>query len=391
MALQNLVGQGRWLPPLPEGIFSDGIPSVNSSIALDADEEEWQWIGRVRIDGGGSKTFGTSSILSWLPGAAITFVATATLRVGVKKAASIDAANGPPARATIGAAAFDVYKDLVGGTDTITASTYRNEAMASGTPFTVTDGDLLAVCFHLDITANAQSVLVRNTSMINLLVLPVSTLVTSGPTYTAQTVAGNVVIAFDDGTLGWIEPTYPFSNTNVVVATASIGNGNIIGNIFRTNYSCKVDAIAAILDLATGSDCALELYSTPLGTPVLIESVAIDQNITGTAAAGMAFVNLTTPRTLTINTDYLVGIKQTTATALTGRQHDVDSAAHFKPLGMGAECYAADSVAGATFAQQNSGKRRYSIWVRVSASDDGVSAGGGANRALLPSGVSALG
>jgi hypothetical protein len=184
-------------------------------------------------------------------------------------------------------------------------------------------------------------------------------------------------LTFDDGTLGWIEPTAPFSVADV--ATATIGNTNIYANIFQVPYSCKVDALAALVIPSTNAaNFALELYSTPLGTPALIESVACDANITAAInAPRMVTVNLTTPRTLAINTDYAMGIQQTTATAVTSRQRDVSAAAHFKPLGGGAECYAATSTAGATFAAANSGKRRYLVWVRISALDDGVSAGGG--------------
>ena len=96
--------------------------------------------------------------MSWLSGASIAFIATANLRIGVKKAASISTSAGPPARATAGAAAFDVYTDLVGGADTIASTTWRDEAMVSGTPFSVVNGDLIAIGFHLDITSGRQSV-----------------------------------------------------------------------------------------------------------------------------------------------------------------------------------------------------------------------------------------
>ena len=61
--------------------------------------------------------------MQWLPGASTTFNAVSTLRVGIKQASSVSTSAGPPARATTGAAAFDVHKDLVGGTDTITSTT----------------------------------------------------------------------------------------------------------------------------------------------------------------------------------------------------------------------------------------------------------------------------
>lgn len=376
MALQNLVGSGLWLPTVPLGFDSNNILAAND-ITLDADEEEVQYIGHVHIDGGGSKTFGTSgSKIGWLAGASITFAANSTLRVGVKKAATVDAANGPAARATIGAAAFDVYDDLVGGTDTISNTTWRDDAMSAGTPYTVADGELIAVCFHLDTTSGTPSVKVRSSvAFATGMGFPATTLITSGPTYTAQANGANIILIFDDGTLGWITQSSVFSVAGTSGGT--IGDTNIHGNIFQVPFTCKIDALAATVTATTG-DFALDLYSTPLGTPSLVESVAMDANIQGNVIANrFNLVRLTTPRTLSINTDYAIGVRQTTATAVAAWYIDVSTAAYLKAWGMGAECYGATSTAGATFAAANSGKRRYGIFARVCALDDGVSAGGG--------------
>lgn len=380
MALQNIYGNGLWIPGAFPGFpgQSSGVLATSDSALLDADEEEYQIIGSVTIDGGGSKTFGTSgSKIGWLPGASITFAANSTVTVGVKKAAQIDTSNGPAARATIGAAAFDVYKALVGGTDTISSTTWREDAMASGTPYTVTDGDLIAICFHLDTTSGSPSVKIRQGSAPVDMGFPACTLVTSGPTYTLQSHVPNVILIFDDGTLGWIMPTIPFSVADV--ATSTIGNTNIIGNIFQVPFACKVDALAAVLNPSTNAaNFNLELYSTPLGTPAVIESIAFDANAVERVGANRPFIKrLTTPRTLSINTDYLVGIQQTTATAVSGVQRDVNTATHFRAAGFGTESYAANSTAGATFAQQNSGKRRYHCWAQISALDDGAGSGSG--------------
>lgn len=377
MTLQNLVGEGLWLPTMPGGLLFSNVRTASDTLLLDADEEEAQFIGTVHIPGGGTKTFGTSgSAIDWLPGASITFLVNSTLTVGVKKTATVDLANGPVARATIGAAAFDVSKALVGGTDTITSTTWRSDAMNAGTPYTVTDGDLMAVCFHLDTTAGSPSIKVRCAAMNTADGSPTSTLVTSGPAYAAVAVLPNVILTFDDATIGWMTPTSTFSV--VEAASANVGNTNINGNIFRLPFGCKVDALAAVANPTTNAaNFSLDLYSTPLGTPSLVEGIAVDANaVTATGSTRMYIRRLTTPRTLTIGTDYAVGVRQTTATGVTTQQYDVNTAAHFAPNGLGAECYGAISTAGATFAAQNSGKRRYLTWVRVCALDDGVSAAG---------------
>ncbi|ARO87846.1 hypothetical protein EBAPG3_008750 [Nitrosospira lacus] len=373
MTIKNLTGSGIWLPPLVNGIAS-GVPATLDSI-LDADEEEFQVIGDVTIDGGGSKTFGTTgSKIDWLPGASITFASSATLRVGVKKAASIDTANGPPARATIGAAAFDVYKDLIGGTDAITSTTSRSDAMAAGTPFTVTDGDQIAICFHIDIISGTQSVKIRNLATSSAMGYPASTLVTAGPAYSGQACLPNIILTFDDGTLGWITPSCPFSVLDT--SSSTIGNGNIRGNIFRVPFPCKISSIAAVMNVQ--GNYAMELYSTPLGTPSLIESIPVNFRQVGGTSNRMHIKRLMTPRLLSANTDYAIGIKQTTATAQTISQRDINVAAQFESWGLGAECYGATSTAGGTFSPDNSGLRRYAIHTMISALDDGAGGGGAA-------------
>lgn len=382
MALVNVVGAGMWIPMFPQGYHTTNTVALNDNALLDADLEEFQMVGTVTRDGGGSATFGTSSKIDWLPGASITFLVNSTLTVGVKKTSTIDKANGPPGRATAGKAAFDMFKDLVGGTDTITSTTARSDTMVGGTPFTVTDGDELAICFFLSTTAGSPSIKVRQGTTVSTLHSTVSTLITaSGATFTVQTALPNVILTFDDGSIGWLEPTYAYSVADVISGT--IGNTNIFGNIFQVPYACKIDALAAVLNVSTSAaDYALDLYSTPLGTPALVEACTQDANTTAVAAGARLTVRrLTTPRTLTINTDYAIGVRQTTATAVTVVQRDVATATFFKPSGMGAECYAANSTAGATFAAQNSGKRRYHVYARLSALDNGVSAGGGLRQA----------
>jgi hypothetical protein len=382
MSMVALESHGFWTPVLP-GYMGNSPTLASSDLGvLDADEEELQCIGEVRVDGGGSKTFGLSSKIGWLVGAAtITFATGSTLRVGVKKTSSISVAAGPPPRATIGAAAFDVYDNLVGGTDTLTALAWREETMTAGTPFTVTNGDLLAVCFHLDVTSGTPSVKIRQNLITNSgLHLPALTLVTTGPTYTAQALLPNILLVFDDGTLGWLEPCRVFSVADL--ASATIGSGNAFGNIMQEPYAREVDALGAYIPATGTPPFALELYSSPLATPVLLDSLPHDSHVL--ASAGLRFVSkiLPVPRSLSANTPYAVAVKQTSATALTITQWDVSNAAYFKPSGMGVNCYAANKTGAGAFVSQNSGRRRYLVWMRISAVDDG--AGGGALRTSRP-------
>jgi hypothetical protein len=367
MTMVAMPGDGVWIPRMIYGEVSSNSLAATDN-ALDADEEEFQTIGKVHTEDGQSHTFGTSgSAVEWFVGSAVTFASGSTLRVGVKKGTSVDTANGPAARATIGAAAFDVYKDLVGGTDTITSSSFRSDAMASGTGFTLANGDLLAICQHLETTSGTPLVRVRTLNTVGISGFPALTLVTSGPTYTAVNGFPIITLVCDDGARAWISPTLSYSTIDA--ASGTIGNTNIKGNIFRFGFGGQISELAATVNPSTNAaNFAFDIYSAPLGTPVQQVTVAMDANVWGTSvgALRLAQVPLTSPYAFTANTDFAVGIRQTTATAVTTSQRDVNHVNLFRMTGAGEECYAVDSTAGATFAAQNSGKRRYHVWVKLS-------------------------
>lgn len=371
MALQRLTGQGLWFPPNPFGTIGGGTFAASDVALLDAGGEEYQIIGAVSLEGGGSATFGTSgSSLSWLPGGTIGFASGSSLRLGLKTA--ISTTLGPPTRATYGSAAFAVYKELTGGTDTITSITARTDLMTSGTPFTVTDGDLIAICFYLDSSSGTPSIKIRQSSQTSVGGLPAHTLITaSGATLVAQQLVANVVITFDDGSTGWIDQTVSFSASQTNSAT--IGINNIKGNIFRLPFPCSLKSISAILAIA--GDFSLDLYSSPLGTPFKEGEILCDANITATASGRLYSRRFATAINLAANTDYAIGVRQTTATAQTIIQNDVAHVDHWQPWGLGPECYAADSVAGGTFTQVASGLRRYSLYAMIIHLDDGIQSG----------------
>lgn len=390
------VGGGIWVPSYAAPTAQTNpntLYSPSDAAVVDADEEEIQLIGYVYLAAGtGTKTFGTSSKISWLPGGSVTFAddgaSDPTLRVGIKKASVIDAANGPAARATIGAAAFNVYDDLVGGTDTITSTTYRTDNMSAndGANVSVTHGDLIAVCFHLDKPgAAAQSVKVRTNGTLSGgdSKFPATTLVTSGPTYTNLGLPPNVVLTFDDGSLGWLEGSAMVSGS--AVGTEAIGNTNIYGNIWTPTFKCKVDAMAYTMTTAGTTNYDAGLWSDPLGTPAAVAgaNVSVDPQILTSTGQRAALVLFPTETELTVGSPYAFGVQQNSATALTIVHSDFAAAGHMQANGLDSTCYAAKSTAGAAFAAQNSGLRRGAFWLRISSVDDGAGGGAGGNANIL--------
>ena len=126
--------------------------------------------------------------------------------------------------------------------------------MASGTPFTVNDGDILAVCGHLDVASGSPSVTLRaalNADNTNV-VYPVSSLVTSsGTVFTPVSLLFNVILIFDDGTLGWLEPSQVQSSFDA--STGAIGNTNIIGNILNFPFTVKIDMLGCLVNPTTNA------------------------------------------------------------------------------------------------------------------------------------------
>ena len=354
---------GAWAPTVPASWQNNtGFSLVNGSNLVN-DQEEYQMFGRVRLAAGsGSKTFGTTnSKISWVPGSSTAFVAVATLRVGVKST-TIDLTSGPPARATIGGAAFDVYTDLIGGVDTITSSTFRSDAMTSGTPFTVNNGDLICVSLLLSVVSGVQSIKATGYGAGQSL-FPAQTFVTAGPTYTTNTNLSNLILTFDDSTIGWLDGTFIASASG----SETIGNTNLYGNIFNLPFQSKIDAVCGCLASGGTTNFDFGIYSDPFGTPTAVANgvISVDPQVLNNATRWVTFP-LPAEITLTANTDYVLATKQNSATAITAIWYDVADAAYFQATGLGSTCYAVKSTAGASFVSQNSGKRRAGHYFRIS-------------------------
>lgn len=358
------------------------IPFVND-VPLDVDEKEYQIIGRVYLEAGsGSKTFSNASpsAISWIAGAGNIWVADAgalhpVLTVGLKKASSISMTLGPPARATVGSAAFDVWRTLTGGTDAMPASTARTDVMTNGTGFTVTHNDLICMSWHLRKPgATAQNVRVRGSN--DQFVFPSPTLFTSPSTYTAQASGTSAIIVFADGTRGWVEGGQMIANLSLA---ETIGNTNHYGNIIRLPFDCEVDALRLGTLSSATADTQFGIYkdianlpnvgSWTLLTPVDANSVVtIDHQVVKVAAisSGVYVTPLAAPVRLLGNRDYFLCARQNSATAVSVGWWDVDHVSHWAASGS-SDIVAYKATAGATPILQNAGKRRAAMWMRVSA------------------------
>lgn len=383
MTVQSLGGMnsGFWLPEFDP--FNGAIVPTALDATVDAANESLQITGHVWLEGqSGSKTISAAGAGSiwWMPGATITFANAATnLRVGIQDTST----SGVPSR---GDGTFDVYADLVGGTDTITALTYRDTTMTSGTK-TIAHGDLVTIALTMTARGGTDSVLVRSMANSGASVgivehRPGITLVTSGPTYTGQNSIPNIVIEFDDGTLGFIVDSHVTSTGALSTATA-FNSGSTPDehcNIIRPAGPVKVDMLWAILNISSSSaDFEMILYSDPLGTPSAIANgtVTVDANqLQATGAIRMARFGLPANISLAANTDYAVAIRPTTANNVSVYHYDVAATTHWKAHSMGANCYKGTRT-NQTGAFSTTTTSRLYAGVRVTGIADDASTGGG--------------
>lgn len=383
MTIQSLGGMnsGFWLPEFDS--FNGAIVPTALDSTVDAANESLEITGHVWLEGqSGSKTISAAGAGSiwWMPGATITFANAATnLRVGIQDTST----SGTPSR---GDGTFDVYADLVGGTDTITALTYRDTTMTSGTK-TITHGDLVTIALTMTARGGTDSVLVRSNTTSGAFVSiaqlrPGITLVTSGPTYTAQNSSPNIVIEFDDGTLGFLVDSHVTSTGALFTATAfnSGSTPDEHANIFRVSGPVNVDMLWAIINLSGSSaDFEMILYSDPLGTPSAIANgtVTVDANqLQSTGAIRMARFGLPANISLAANTDYAVAIRPTTANNVSVYHYDVAATTHWKAHSMGANCYKGTRT-NQTGAFSTTTTSRLYAGVRVTGIADDASTGGG--------------
>ncbi len=121
MALQTLANKMGMIISSDGGLMGSGI----NNATMDGAGESQAFIGKVFLEAGtGSKTISSAGgKIRWRSGT-VTFANAGTnFRIGIQDVASTGLEDGT----------FDVYADLVGGTDTITGSADQLTAMETGT------------------------------------------------------------------------------------------------------------------------------------------------------------------------------------------------------------------------------------------------------------------
>ena len=335
MTVQRFLA-GRLFVPPSEGVSA--IPSAN--VVVDAAAEAVHYSGQVYLEGGsGSKTISSAGgKIHWRTSGSVTFAnAGTTLRIGLQDVST-------SASPTQGDGTYDVYADLVGGADTIAASTAYGTAMESGTK-TIAHGDKVTIVFEMTGRGGSDSVgiLYQNSGQ------GVDALFPSLTTYLASAwgrLGGQppVTLEFDDGTFGGIftgQTVIGASSGTVVAYASNTGTADEYGNVFSFPFPVVADGVWSISYPAYNTaDYEVCLYSDPLGTPTLIEAVTVDATqVSAVYSSRTHSVMFASAHTLAQNTTYAVTVRPTTTYTVNSWYYDVTAAgAAMAPLGNA--CYA---------------------------------------------------
>jgi hypothetical protein len=295
---------------------------VLSSEAIDATGEYRGTIGRMCLEGGsGSKTISSAGGAIVFQPTAVTFAnAGTTIRVGIQDVNSSGDPDGT----------YDVYADLVGATDSITANALRVVPMETGTK-TISHGDLVCIRVGMESRAGADSVGVG--SLISGVYEGMNFPYSHFNTAKRQTLSP-FTVKFDDGTVGWIEEAPLLHNMAVAASTASISSSTTpdeYAAIFRFPFETSLKAAGVKLSgVAATEDFEMILYSTPLGTPSAVQTIVGDASYFGsTGTVGWWWGTFEPSIPLEANTDYAIAIRPTTANAFNISYYDLTTGNEF--------------------------------------------------------------
>jgi hypothetical protein len=320
MTMRTLAGTSMLFPSPPHpnlSLSSVYLPSGGTAATLNTLNYRCAFVGKVFLPGRtGTKTISSAGGKIYFQPGTTTFAdAGTTIRVGIQ---DLDDTAGPPATPD---GTFDVYDDLVGGTDTITSATNKTVTMSSGTK-DLTHGQKIAVVFDMTAKAGSDSVIIQGATTIAAAGIFPGVSSYNASAWSAGSLVPNVVLEFDDGTFGTIDGSFVFTNSNgSAVAFNSGSNPSERGNIFQVPFDCKIDGYWFAANLANSSAAfQVLLYSDPTGTPAVVtdSTITFDPNNARAASVNGVFIEtLPTEITLTAATDYAVLIKPTSANNVT--------------------------------------------------------------------------
>mgnify|MGYP001575285369 CR=1 FL=1 len=309
MSLTSLANTaGMWISSLtPFDMGSNGTLSTMNAVG-----ESGMFIGKIQTSDGASHVLSGagSGKIYWKSGVTTFANAGTTLRVGVQDVASTGLEDGT----------FDVYKDLVGVTDTISGSSIIKTTMATGTK-TIADGDLVAVGMEMIAWAGADSITFSSFfgNSFSTMNFPYATR-DQGTLAKYTSAPPSITIIFDDGAAGWIHPFYMgynYGSNPSVLSFASNTTPDEYAAVFKLPYKASLNQAALMIGNAAIADTyEVILYSDPLGTPVAERTVSVDPNYSGVSGTVGPYFAQFSSYILKPNTYYAVAARPTTTNSI---------------------------------------------------------------------------
>lgn len=355
----TLVTTSLWMPDLSRHLITT-YAFVNTT-AMAATGNKTAFIGRVW-----HPTRSTSAAVHKVGfrfGSSITKAGGSGLTVSLQ---DVDLTNGPPNRPD---GTQDQTVAIANADASFAASTwYQTGALSADR--TVAHGDLLAVVVEYDgsgrLGADSVTLSVINTASSAPLDSGVST--NTGGTWSSAALANCVILEFADGAFGTLDFGVPISAVGSDTFQ-STSNPEIIGLEFQLPFPCKCDGAWAVLNINSGADFTVQLYD---GNSV-IASAATDSNAIASASATRQHIVTFPEQSLSANHTYRIGIKPTTANAVTLSNFSVAAAGHLGAH-VGGTTWQYNTFHTSAWGSPTPTKRPL-IGLRLSAVDDGTGSG----------------
>ena len=368
--------------PLAFDAGGTNAKATGNGTAMDAATDKTAMIGRVYINGrpGSAKTISAAGggSISFRTGTVTFANAGTTLDLGIQ---DVDAANGNIARPD---GTFDVKRTLTGGADTISSNTWTTFAMTGGTGSkSIAHGDLIAVVWDMTARGGSDSVALTVGSQVAG-TFPVTNEFQSSAWRTTSVGEPNVLITFDDGTLGIIDGAIPFSQALQVEAYTDSNNPDERGIIFQVPWDCKIDGLWANVGISGApADFTLALYSTPFGTPAAISGASftvLAEQLSAASAQSFTPFSLASEIALTRNTDYALAIKADSTGQVRLNSYIFGDTAHRAFLPYPSVAKVTRNNGSGAFTAESPALTMYQMGVRISALQDTSGGGGGGQR-----------
>jgi hypothetical protein len=372
MALVS-IDRGLFYPPFEH-------PLGGSVGVVDLAGEKYAMIGHLYFAGraAGAKTLSTGAI-RWRTATCVWAAAAGatTMDVGIQGVA----ATGPIARPD---GVYQVKRTLASPSG-VTTGAWNSTVMNTGS-MSLTHGDLIAVVWDMLTRSGSDSVQITGQLppyVSNLQSqFPTTNVFLAGAWATTGTTGNpqrwpNVVLAMDDGTLGTIAPTCPFSAVSVEVYSSGT-NPDERGLIFQVPFNCTIDGLWSFIGTTdANADFNLKLYSSPLSaTPTPLATVSQTAEQMSAFSATSIVHKPIAPVSLTKDTDYIVTVEATGIGTVRQEIITLGDPLHkaFYPGGMNMRKGTRQNATGA-FAQETITLLR--MGVMISHIDTGEEGGGG--------------